>query len=236
MTYSADEAATLSQVRELMDSRAFTDAEAALRDLIRRIETRVGVEAVELVQPLQLLAHARMKQRPWNAPGPSEEAPILERALELEARWNGESHRAMRIHDTLGMLFRAAGEFQLALLHIEHAVRHKEREFGPGVPLAHGLSALAEILLTMGAYERALAVYERACAMFSEFGEEPSAHLAFDKARCLLGLNRNAEALDQAELALRVYARRFGGAEGPEEVRALRDEARARLADDGEDA
>ncbi|AUX44906.1 uncharacterized protein SOCE26_063760 [Sorangium cellulosum] len=220
-------AEAVGRARELLEREAYAEAEALLSGLIRDIESRSGDRAPELITPLSLYARAVTQQHPWTTL-PEGARAALERGLRLAIEHHGEqSRRAVRFHETLALNLHAAGEADLAYPHMVHVVRFAERTHGEGVLLAHQLSGLADILLSAGRYEEALATYERTFGILSGRGEELSEFtLLFGKGRCLIEMGHHADAVPVLERAHTWFLGRFGDNRRAKELLAYVDRAR----------
>ena len=196
---------------ELIWSEAHPEAEALFLDLVREVEAQFGEEAPELIQPLYGYARSMNKQPPWDVFHPKERE-ALERALHLACRAYGEeSPQAIRVRDTLVYRLTDSGEYELAIQHLEIAVRVKGPILGEGILLAHHLNWLARLHADLGQHAKALSIYERAFAMAGDRGHDHADYeMNLGRGKALLNLGRHAEAIPLLERAYAWCFNKYG--------------------------
>lgn len=201
----------MNKAKELLRREAYAEAEALLLHLIQDMESRLGRDAPELIDPLYLYARSVSKQRVWNIL-PTRERAALERALELAVRLHGEeSPRTKKLRENFAVCLNAAGEAALAAAHMAIVVRIAERVHGEGVLLAFALAGLANILFDLKRFEEAASLYERAFKMAGGRGDEVMDFgLLYGQGRCLVEMNRCVDAISFLERAHCSCVQRFG--------------------------
>jgi hypothetical protein len=201
----------VKRARELIDQRAYREAEDMLFGVIQDVESRCGDLAAELIIPLYRYAEAMSRQRPWNV-FPPREREVLERALHIaSATYGEESLQATRVRETLAASLSAAGKLEAAVQHMRTVVRVKERMHGEGIIVAHALNGLAEVLLTLEKPAEGAATYERAFRMAADRGDDVMDYtIRVGWGRALVLLERHAEAVPLLERALETSLRCFG--------------------------
>jgi CHAT domain-containing protein/Tfp pilus assembly protein PilF len=160
----AGAAAGLEDVRALLKSGRYAEAEEAVRPLLAQAEAGLGADSIAAADPLDLLVEALW--RGGRATDPRTR-PLAERAVRIRETLHGRG--AMEVAasvNNLACVLYMTGDLEGAAATFRRVVEIRETALGPDHPeVAKALSNLGAALMQKGDFAAARGLYERALAI-----------------------------------------------------------------------
>jgi tetratricopeptide (TPR) repeat protein len=221
--------ALMKKGKALVRANRYEDAKEVFREALAIAEKSFGLEALELILPLRLLAIATT---PPPDQDPGHHAEALQ--LNLRALYLFEKHSVddppfyERLLDNIGYNWGCQKEYDKALEYMHRSLAVAEREYGESRGLVLTLVGFIELLLQADRPHEAIPFAERYLRL------SPSRHAHLDLGRCLMAAGRNAEALYHLERCRDMTLASKPGASGPLmlELQAWIEQLRKRANDD----
>lgn len=156
--------ARIKDLRALIKTAKYADAEAGLRSLLAELQSTSGTDSLDVAHVLEALVSALWRGGKARAP---ETASAAERALTLKegALGPNDPDVAMSVQQ-VALVHSIKGEFDAARPLYERALAIREKALGPVHPdVAESLNGLASLFWATGDYASARPLYERSLAI-----------------------------------------------------------------------
>ncbi len=155
---------TLDEVRSLIRSGRYAEAEEHARKLLEGFEVEYGTDSLQVAQALDVIVEARFRGGKAREP---ESRELGKRAVEIKEKELGPDHLEVAVSlYSYAVVFSISGEYAEAKPLFERALAIREKALGPDHPLVGAsLNGLANLLGNVGDYEGQRRAHQRALAI-----------------------------------------------------------------------